>query len=72
MKVKIFTGHGKDGIEAMENEINIWFRNPTHKYEVLNTQTAMCTGANDIDGEQTHCMAITIWYDDEEGKSNGS
>jgi hypothetical protein len=70
MQVKVFTGHDKDGIEKMEKEINLWFRDPLHKYEVLNTQTAMCTVADNGGGEQTQCMAITIWYDDEEGRGS--
>jgi hypothetical protein len=64
MQVKVFTGIGKQGIDLMEKEINLWFRQPMHKYEIVNTQTAMCTVADDSNGDRIQCMGVMIWYKD--------
>jgi hypothetical protein len=64
MQVKIFTGFGKQGIDKMEKEINAWIRQPMHRYEIVNTQVAMCTVADNGTAERFQCMGVTIWYRD--------
>ena len=62
MQVKIFMGSGKDGVTKVEKEINAWLMKHEHEVQVVNTQTALCTVADNGSGEHFQCLAITIWY----------
>ena len=62
MKVKIFTGFGKDGIEKVENEINGWMALPGIG-EVKDSQTALCQVADSADSERYQCIVVTVWYE---------
>ncbi len=62
MKVKIFTGFGKDGIEKVESEINSWMALPGVE-EVKDSQTALCQVADSAGGERYQCIVVTVWYE---------
>ena len=62
MKVKIFTGSGKSGIERVEREINGWMALPGIGV-VKDSQTALCQVADSADGERYQCIVVTIWYE---------
>ncbi len=62
MKVKIFTGFGKDGIEKVESEINGWMELPGIG-EVKDSQTALCQVSDSAGGESYQCIVVTVWYE---------
>ena len=65
MKVKIFMGSGKGGIERIEREINGWMALPGIA-EVKDSQTAICQVADSGDGEHYQYIVITVWYEPQE------
>ena len=62
MKVKIFSGSGKNGLERVESEINGWLALPGIR-EVKNSQTALCQVAESADGERYQYIVVTVWYE---------
>ncbi len=62
MKVKIFTGSGKSGIERVEREINGWMELPGIG-EVKDSQTALCQVSDSAGGESYQCIVVTVWYE---------
>ncbi len=62
MKVKIFMGVGKLGVEKVEGDINGWMALPGIG-EVKDSQTALCQVADSSGGEHYQCIVVTVWYE---------
>ena len=63
MQVKVFQGFGKQGIDALETEINVWLEQLS-RVKVVHTDISAAGGIGSADeGERYQTLIACVWYE---------